>query len=125
MIKTDKEYQEAKKRLLSEKKSLEGQHAKLKAAGLNTDQIHLALDPLASFSLQLEEEIQEYENLMRGYFEDIINLKGIGRQLIALRIAKGLKQNELAARLGVKEPQVSRDETNEYFGASVEKIGSS
>ena len=122
MIKTDKEYNEAKRRLQSEKKMIEDQHLKLKAAGLTKDQLHLALDPLASFTLQLEEEIQEYERLMRGNFEDITNLNGIGRVLIALRISKGLKQNELAIKLGVKESQVSRDEANEYHGASVEKI---
>lgn len=122
MIKTDKEYTEAKNRLQSEKQMIEAQHAKLTAAGLTPEQLHVALDPLASFSLQLEEEIQEYERLMRGTFEDIINLKGIGRMLIALRISKGLQQNELAARLGVKEPQVSRDEANEYHGASHEKL---
>lgn len=122
MIKTDKEYNEAKQRLQSEKQMIEDQHTKLKAAGLTKDQLHLALDPLASFALQLEEEIQEYERLMRGNFEDIVNLNGIGRALIALRISKGLKQNELAAKLGVKESQVSRDEANEYHGASIEKI---
>ena len=122
MIKTDKEYKEAKQRLQSEKKMIEDQHAKLKLAGLTKDQLHLALDPLASFTLQLEEEIQEYERLMRGNFEDITNLNGIGRVLIALRISKGLKQNELATKLGVKESQVSRDEANEYHGASIEKI---
>jgi len=122
MIKTDKEYAETKQRLQNEKKMINDQRTKLKAAGLTQDQMSLALDPLTSFMLQLEEEIQEYERLMRGNFEDIINLNGIGRTLIALRIAKGLKQNELAARLGVKEPQVSRDEANEYHGASIEKI---
>lgn len=122
MIKTDKEYNEAKQRLQSEKKMIEDQRSKLNAAGLTPDQLHLALDPLATFTLQLDEEIQEYERLMRGTFEDIINLNGIGRILIALRISKGLKQNELAAKLGVNESQVSRDEANEYHGSSIEKI---
>ncbi len=122
MIKTEREYNEAKQRLQNEKKMIEDQHTKLTSAGLTPDQLHVALDPLASFTLQLEEEIQEYERLMRGNFEDIVNLNGIGRILIALRISKGLKQNELAAKLGVKESQVSRDEANEYHGASHEKI---
>jgi transcriptional regulator with XRE-family HTH domain len=33
-----------------------------------------------------------------------------------------MKQSELASKLSVKESQVSRDETNEYHGASIEKI---
>jgi integrase len=66
--------------------------------------------------------IEEYEKLKRGDFGDLTNLYGIGRTLVALRIFKGMKQSELAAKLQVKESQVSRDESNEYHGASVEKI---
>ena len=46
----------------------------------------------------------------------------MGRLLVALRISKGLKQKELAEKLGVKETQISRDERNEYHGASMEKV---
>ena len=38
--------------------------------------------------------------------------------LIALWIAKGLTQRELAERLEVSEMQVSRDERNEYYGVT-------
>jgi transcriptional regulator with XRE-family HTH domain len=41
--------------------------------------------------------------------------------LVALRIAKGLTQRELAERLGVHESQVSRDERNEYHGITLER----
>ena len=41
---------------------------------------------------------------------------------MALRISKGIMQKDLAARLNVTEQQVSRDERNEYHGASIEKI---
>ena len=40
---------------------------------------------------------------------------------MALRIALGLTQRELAERLGVHESQVSRDERNEYHGITVER----
>jgi DNA-binding Xre family transcriptional regulator len=122
MIKTEKEYLESKKRLAEEHKMIEEQRLKLKQAGLSKEQIKLAIDPVASFALQLKEEIEEYEKLKRGDFGDLTNLYGIGRTLVALRIFKGMKQSELAAKLQVKESQVSRDESNEYHGASVEKI---
>ena len=122
MIKTEKEYLEAKKRLTNEQRMIEDQLVKLKQAGLSQDQVKLAIDPLASFMFQLKEEIQEYEKLKRGDFGDLTNLYGIGRTLVALRIFKGVKQSELAAKLSVKESQVSRDESNEYHGASIEKI---
>ena len=122
MIKTEKEYLEAKSRLANEQKVIADQKIKLKKAELTKDQIKLAIDPLSSFMLQLKEEITEYEKLKRGEFGDLINLYGIGRTLVALRIFKGIKQSELASKLVVKESQVSRDESNDYHGASIEKI---
>lgn len=122
MIKTEVEYIEAKKRLEKEFQTLEEHQRKMKKAGLTKDQIHLAIDPLASFALQLQEEVEEYEKLKRGQFDLLENLNGIGHLLVALRIFKGMKQRELAEKMGVKESQVSRDERNEYHGASIEKI---
>lgn len=122
MIKTENEYLEAKKRLEKEFQSIEEQQLKLKKAGFNKQQIQLAIDPLATFALQLKEEVEEYEKLMRGQFETLENLNGIGHMLVALRIYKGMKQRELAEKLGIKESQLSRDERNEYHGASIDKI---
>ena len=76
---------------------------------------------MESFHLQLVEEVESYERLKRGEFEEIQNLRGIGRLLIGLRIAQGLSQRELAERLGVNESQVSRDERNEYHGVTIER----
>ena len=41
---------------------------------------------------------------------------------MALRIAQGLSQRELAERLAVHESQVSRDERNEYHGITVDRV---
>ncbi|HEY1079017.1 MAG TPA: helix-turn-helix transcriptional regulator [Bdellovibrio sp.] len=122
MIKTEKEYQESKKLLDVEFKELDVHAKNMKKAGLSRAQIKLALDPMSSFALQLQEEVEAYEKLKKGQFEPLENLNGIGRTLIALRIFKSLKQKELAEKLQVTEAQVSRDERNEYHGASIEKI---
>lgn len=122
MIKTDQEYTEAKKRLEQEFKALEEHQMKMKKAGLTKEQIQLAIDPLASFAHQLREEVEEYEKIKRGEFSALENLQGLGHMLVAIRISKGMKQKELADKLGVKEAQISRDERNEYHGASIEKI---
>ena len=122
MIKTEKEYLEAKKRLEQEYKTMDEHEIKMKSAGLNSEQIKLAIDPLKSFSIQPREEVEEYERLKRGQFDVVVNLNGLGRTLIALRIYKGMSQKDLAEKLGVLEPQISRDERNEYHGASIEKI---
>jgi ribosome-binding protein aMBF1 (putative translation factor) len=79
------------------------------------------MDPMESFHLQFQEEVDYYERLKRGEFEELDNLRGFGNLLIALRIAQGISQRELATRLGVHESQVSRDERNDYFGITVER----
>ena len=76
---------------------------------------------MESFHLQLEEEVESYEKLKRGEFEELENLHGLRSLLMALRIAQGVSQRELARRLNVHESQVSRDERNEYFGITLER----
>lgn len=121
MIRNEAEYQEASKRLGDETQRLEQHRARLKETGLNDDEIKRVIDPLASFHLQLREEVDAYERLKRGEFEELDNLRGLGHLLITSRIAQGLTQRELARRLGVHETQVSRDERNEYFGITLER----
>ncbi len=121
MIRNESEYKEAVARLAEEQKRLTEHRARLKEAGLSEEQIKRVIDPIASFHLQLREEVASYERLKRQEFEELDNLRGLGQLLIALRIAQGISQRELARRLGVHESQVSRDERNEYFGVTLER----
>lgn len=121
MIRNEAEYQEALARLGEERERLETHRAHLRTLGLNDEELKRALDPLRSFHLQLDEEVQSYERLKRGDMGELLNLHGLGHLLVALRIARGLTQRELAGRLGVHESQVSRDERNEYHGVTVER----
>ena len=121
MIRNEAEYQEAVLRLEQERRRLVDHQAHLLGMGLDDDEVKRALDPLRSFHLQLDEEVQGYERLKRGDLGELLNLHGLGRTLVALRIAKGLTQRDLANRLGVHESQVSRDERNEYHGITVER----
>ena len=121
MIRNEAEYQEASVRLAEEQKRLVEHRARLKEAGLTEEEIKRVIDPIESFHLQLREEVESYERLKRGEFEELENLRGLGHLLIALRIAQGISQRELARRLSVHESQVSRDERNEYFGITLER----
>lgn len=121
MIRNDSEYQEALRRLEGGKKSLVEYRAKLEAEGLPREQITYALQPSESFVLQAREEVAEYERIKRGDLGEVVNLHGLGRLLIAARIAAGVSQRELAERLEAHESQVSRDERNEYHGVTVER----
>jgi ribosome-binding protein aMBF1 (putative translation factor) len=121
VIRNETEYQEAFARLTQERQRLSEHRARLREAGLSAEEIKRVIDPMESFHLQLHEEVESYERLKRGEFAELDNLRGLGHLLIAVRIAQGLSQRELARRLGVHESQVSRDERNEYFGITLER----
>ncbi len=122
MIRNENEYQEAVGRLQEERKRLDEHRMRLEETGLSSDEIKRALDPFRSFHEQLAEEVESYERLKRGDIAEMQNLHGLGYTLVALRIALGMTQRELAQKLDVHETQVSRDERNEYHGISVERV---
>jgi DNA-binding XRE family transcriptional regulator len=121
MIRNEAEYQEASQRLAEETLRFDEHRLRLKQSGLSDVEICRVIDPLESFHLQLKEEVDAYERLKRGEFEELDNLRGLGHLLISSRIAQGLSQRELARRLNVHESQISRDERNEYFGITLER----
>ena len=121
MIRTESEYAIAVARLTAESKRLTAQRAQLQKSGLKRDEIKRVTDPMKSFSLQLKEEVQNYQRLKQHAFDPLENFRGFGHLLISLRIAKSISQRELAKRLDVHESQISRDERNEYFGISIER----
>lgn len=124
MIKTESAYREAVEKLQQDKEFIAAEKKKFKEMGLGEEHIELAIQPYVSFHEQLKEEVEYYERIKRGEFETVINLRTIGKTLIAYRIYLGMSQNELAEKLGVSPSQVSRDERNEYYGATIERIQS-
>ena len=121
MIRSEKEYSEAVERLRQDEEILALQKEKLEGLGLSEEEVRRALEPMLSFRAQLEEEVEWYERVRRRDFGIIRDLSAVGTLLIALRIANGLRQRELAEKLGVSEAQVSRDERNEYHGITVDR----
>ncbi len=121
MIRTESEYREAKKRLEQDLEVIAHQREAFRKAGLTESEVEFALEPALSFHAQLAEEVTWYEKVKRREFGTIENLTGLGQWLIALRIANGLTQAELARRLSVSETQISRDERNEYHGITLER----
>lgn len=122
MIKTKAEYEAMRQRVVEERERFAVQRAALADAGLTPEQVEVAMQPLVTFAMQLEAELDFYERMMRGDLSALRGLRSIGKHLIALRVSSGWSQAELARRLGVSASQVSRDERDEYFGATVEKV---
>jgi DNA-binding Xre family transcriptional regulator len=122
MIRSEKEYREALDRLKQDEEILALQMEKLEEMGLSEEEVGRALEPMLSFRAQLEEEVEWFERVRRRDFGVVRDLSAVGTLLIALRIANGISQRELAERLGVSEAQVSRDERNEYHGITVDRV---
>ena len=121
MIRSEKLYREVVEQLRQDEEVLALQKEKLEGLGLSQEEVRRALEPMLSFRAQLEEEVEWYERVRRRDFGIIRDLSAVGTLLIALRIANGLSQRELAEKLGVSEAQVSRDERNEYHGITVDR----
>lgn len=121
MIRSEQEYRKALERLEQDLVVLKEQRTQLEKLGLEGEKLARALQPIQSFHEQLREEVEMYERMKRGDLGALRNLTSIGRWLIGVRIAKGLTQQQLAGRLGVAPSQVSRDETNDYHGISVDR----
>ncbi len=82
MIRNEADFEEASRRLGDELRRLDEHRARLKVAGLGDVEIKRVIDPLESFHLQLKEEVEAYERLKRGEFEETDNLCGLGHLLI-------------------------------------------
>ena len=121
MIRTDREYEELMSQMTQSKELIAKQRKTLASQGLSEKEIEKALAPTISFSNQFTEELEFYRKLKKGLLPPVESFESIGQSLVALRIAKGLTQRELAQRLNVAEAQVSRDERNEYHGVTIER----
>ncbi len=121
MIRNEHEYQEACRRRTQDREVISAQRSAFENAGFRPEEVERGLEPLLSFQAQLDEEITWYENVRRRNFPAIHRLTDMGQLLIAIRIANGLSQRELAERLGISEAVVSRDERNEYHGITMER----
>jgi DNA-binding XRE family transcriptional regulator len=120
-ITTQREYEQTQYLLEQRKASGEKLRASMEAAGLSPEHVELCMAPQLTMQDSLDGQLNRYERARRGEIWPLPDLKAIGLSLIALRIAKGLTQRQLAERLGVNEAQVSKDEKNEYHGISVER----
>lgn len=74
----------------------------------------------------LEAEVSEYEALRRGMI-DVVSINSfadVPAALVQARIARRWTQRDLAARLGVTEQMVQKDESGGYERASLARLAS-
>lgn len=121
-MKTEKEYELAKKQLEKLTELYDTQLKDLKKKGLSDKEAKSSLSSSWTYAMQCKEEVELYEKLKNGELPAMEHFSSKGKYFVAARIAKGMTQRELAEKLGVKESAVSRDERNEYHGMSVQKM---
>lgn len=81
-------------------------------------------DALKSQLEDLQRELAEYESLRSGRRRTVAldSLDELPKMLIQARIAAGLSQEELAAKLRLKPQQIQRYEATDYQSASLERV---
>jgi DNA-binding XRE family transcriptional regulator len=80
-------------------------------------------DSIESQLETLREEVQAFEALQHSNEELLPSeLEALPQRLVRARIAAGLTQAALAKRLGLKEQQIQRYETNQYASASLSRV---
>lgn len=125
MITNERQYKITKAELKKLKKAVE-EFDVAEAAKRSGSKV-LAKAELAALKSEvdvLSSQIHEYEKLKSG---EVTVLKADGLEdlpgiLIRARIAKGLSQRELAEKLGLKEQQIQRYESEEYASASFRRL---
>lgn len=84
----------------------------------------IEIDALESQISEIEAELAEYDLLKAGNitFSKTYALEDLPRVLVQARIAAGMSQTDLAAKLGMKPQQIQRYETTNYMGASLARL---
>src|SRR5687767_14424025 len=101
MLKSQEEYEMALRRIEEDRHTAERQRIELSQAGLTSEEVERAMEPLLSFHAQLIDEVRWHEQIMRGDYSAAQQLGALGRLIIAVRLRRGISREEFARRLGV------------------------
>lgn len=121
MIRSDAELAEFREELRTHELRLVEYRGELARRELAEADIERALVPVHAHIQKLQREISAYVRLKGGELPSFVGAEQLGEALVAARLAIGLSQRELAARLGVNESLVSRDEKAAYAGVTAER----
>lgn len=121
MILSDKQYRVSAEQLETLKAAL------LATEGREVEQAWLRqaeLNAIRSQIADIEAELSEYELLKSGQitFSKTYALEDLPNVLVQARIAAGMSQTDLAAKLQMKPQQVQRYEATNYMGASLARL---
>lgn len=124
MIRNEREYRITKAQAKKFHDAVNQFEEERPARNLHPRLVRAQKDAMQSQLETLRREIRDYEKLRRhgGKALDVSSIEKLPQSLIRARIAAGLTQKDLAARLGVKEQQVQRYEATNYSSASLARV---
>ena len=126
MIKNDRQYRITKSQIERFRRAVSEMKQKLADTSAEDDLIkrQLQLSALEAQLEDLETDIRSYESLQQNRNEsmEITSLTELPSVLVKARIASGLSQKQLAAKLSLKEQQIQRYEATDYAGANLQRI---
>ena len=124
MIKNDRQYRITKSQAAKLEQALARPEKRVASSKVHPLLLKAQSDALRSQLADLRSEIKQYENLRSGKRTtlNVKSLDNLPQALIQGRIAAGLSQKELAARLGLKEQQIQRYEATDYASASLTRV---
>lgn len=124
MITNERQYRITRSEAEKFRKSLEAMSGGRPSADVHPLLFEAQKNSLASQLKDLESEISEYEQL-KAAERTVISVESfdeLAEGLIRARIAAGLSQKALAERVGIKEQQVQRYESERYASASYQRL---
>lgn len=122
MIKNDRQYEYTKRKLREFEEDLKAIRKKYSS---DKNKVGLLSQGYVEHIAQLKVEIEEYEKMKKVPLPKILrvhNLDEISRQIVRLRLARGLTQAELAIRIGCKQSDISRLEREDYHGYTIGQL---
>ena len=125
MIKNERQLKITKKRIREFESTLKNLTSEYKSSG--EIRLKMQMDALKGDISKFKREVREFDRLKSGSVKVISanSFHELPNVLIKARIARSLTQKELALKLGMKEQQIQRYETNNFASASfsvIEKI---
>ncbi len=126
MITNSRQYRITRTRVAKFRNAIDEFNMKALAKKLGSRALAKAeLDALQSELENLTAEVREYEALASGTVDVLkaASLEELPLLLIKARIARGFSQRQLAGRLGMKEQQIQRYESDMYGSASLLRLG--
>lgn len=124
MICNEREYRITKSELRKFEEAIDANPGYVPSTGTDPRMKEVMNDALESLAETLREEIQRYDDLRDGRVRqrELDGLTDLPTALIEARIAAGLTQKGLADRLGLKQQQIQRWESDRYSGVGLTRI---